>query len=95
MNTRTLVAYLCGLLLVGCSSLPWTIQQTHIAPDGSRYIGDWRYGKPNGQGIEIDADGNTYTGGWKDGEPNGQGTQTFPNGLGAITGEFKDGKLVP
>ncbi len=60
------------------------------------YIGQQNSkGKRHGQGTLTYADGATYTGEFKDGGVNGQGTQTFPNGLGAITGEFKDGKLVP
>ena len=66
---RKLFAFLCALLLVGCSFLPWTTQHTHTDADGDTYIGDWKYGMANGQGTLTYADGTTYTGAFKDGEP--------------------------
>jgi len=88
---RKLFAFLCALLLVGCSSLPWTTQHTYTDSDGNTYIGDWKYGMANGLGTMNYADGVTYTGAFKDDKPNGLGTVTFPDG-DTYTGEFKDGK---
>ena len=66
---RKLFAFLCALLLVGCSSLPWTTQHTHTDANGITYTGQWKYGMANGQGTMTSADGNnTYTGAFKDGE---------------------------
>ncbi len=88
---RKLFAFLCALLLVGCSSLPRTTQHTYTDSDGNTYIGDWKYGMANGLGTMNYADGVTYTGAFKDDKPNGLGTVTFPEG-DTYTGEFKDGK---
>ena len=91
---RKLFAFLCALLLVGCSSLPRTTQHTYTDSDGNTYIGDWKYGMANGLGTMNYADGATYTGAFKDGKFNGKGTMTYPDG-GKDTGEWKDGKPVP
>ncbi len=91
---RKLGAFLCALLLVGCSSLPWTTQHTDTDSDGDTYSGDWKYGMANGQGTKTFPDGSTYTGAFKDGEFNGQGTAKYADGS-KRTGEWKDGKPVP
>ena len=91
---RKLFAFLCALLLVGCSSLPWTTQHTYTDSDGNTYIGDWKYGMANGLGTKTSSDGDTYTGEWKGGKPTGQGTVTHPDGT-TYTGAFKDGERVP
>ena len=38
------------------------------------YIGDYKEGRKNGQGIEYYENGDRYEGGWKDGYKHGQGT---------------------
>ena len=38
-----------------------------IFPDGSKYIGEWKYGLKNGQGIEISHNGKKWVGEYKDG----------------------------
>ena len=43
--------------------------------DGTKYIGEWRFGEMNGQGTYTYADGGKYVGEWKDGKKNGQGTR--------------------
>ena len=87
---RKLVAFLCALLLVGCSSLPWTTQHTDTDADGKTYTGEFKDDMRHGQGTAASADGKTYTGAFKDDKANGQGTVTFADG-GTYTGEFKDG----
>jgi hypothetical protein len=58
---------------------------------GGKYAGEWKDGKPNGQGTVTWPDGQKYVGGFKDGIMNGQGTVTWPNGTKYV-GEFKNGK---
>ena len=60
-----------------------------IAPNGERYVGEFKGGKYNGQGTEIIPNGNKYEGEWKDGNFNGHGTYTFSNG-GSFVGLWKD-----
>ncbi len=91
---RKLFAFLCALLLVGCSSLPRTTQHTYTDSDGNTYIGDWKYGMANGQGTVTRPDGTTYTGEWKDHKRHGQGTMKYADGT-KRTGEWKDGKPAP
>ena len=33
------------------------------------YVGNWKNGKPNGQGTETWSNGKKYEGEWKDGKP--------------------------
>ena len=58
---------------------------------GTKFIGEWKGGKPNGPGTHTFINGAKYVGEWKDGLQNGQGTYTFVNGSKYI-GEWKDGK---
>jgi len=55
------------------------------------YFGEFKEGKPNGQGTETYSDGAKYVGEWKDGNRNGQGTDTYSDGAKYV-GEFKDDK---
>ena len=92
---RKLFAFLCALLLVACSSLPWTTQHTDTDSAGTTYIGEWKDGKANGQGTLQYTDGDTYIGEFKGNHFHGQGTYTYADGTVAFTGEWKDGKPAP
>ena len=69
-----------------------------ILPDGSKYVGQVRNGKPHGQGkaslekneIEIVE----YAGQWEDGKKHGHGTYTYGNGGYSYeyVGQWKDDK---
>ena len=48
--------------------------------DGSKYVGEFKEGKKNGQGTLTSPDGRKYVGEFKDGKQHGQGTETFPHG---------------
>ena len=37
-------------------------------PDGGVYIGEWKDGMPNGQGLLTNPDNSTKEGLWKDGQ---------------------------
>ena len=55
------------------------------------YEGEFKDGKPHGQGTATYPDGGKYVGEYKDGKYHGQGTETWPDGSEYV-GEFKDGK---
>ena len=54
------------------------------------YVGEFKDGKPNGQGTYTYANGNKYVGEYKDGKPNGQGT--FNYAYAKYVGGVKDDK---
>src|SRR5215472_6517344 len=60
-------------------------------PDGSRYVGEFRDNKKNGQGTLTFANGDKYVGAWSDGKENGQGTYTFSDG-DKYVGDWRDSK---
>jgi len=59
--------------------------------NGTKYVGEFKDGKSNGQGTFTYASGDKYVGELKDDKSNGQGTYTYANGAKYV-GEFKDGK---
>ncbi len=61
------------------------------APNGYKYVGEYKDNKRNGQGTDTFANGNKFVGKYKDNRRNGQGTYTFANG-DKFVGEFKDDK---
>ncbi|MDP6179996.1 MAG: hypothetical protein QGG48_08915, partial [Desulfatiglandales bacterium] len=71
---------LAVLLLGGCQSVPIHGQGTYTAPNGNKYVGEWKNSKPHGQGTLTYADGGKYIGEFRNGKRNGQGTLTAPNG---------------
>ena len=64
---------------------------TKTYSDGSKYVGEYKDGKSNGQGTYTFASGDKYVGEIKDGQINGQGTYIFANG-DKYVGENKDGQ---
>jgi hypothetical protein len=71
-------------------------QQTNLLPDGAKYIGAMKDGKPNGRGTLIETNGDVYTGEVRDGSANGQGTGVSSNGAvkkGEWKGEWRNGNL--
>ena len=52
-------------------------QGTYTYPDGRKYVGEYKYGQPNGHGTLTWSDVEKYVGEFKDGKPNGQGTKIF------------------
>jgi hypothetical protein len=101
---KNLLRYLAFALMVGGafaqSNLPacqgefssWSdCFGTFTSVSGNKYIGEFKDGKPNGQGTATYTVGTKYVGEWKDGKRNGQGTATYPNGEKYIGG-FKDDK---
>ena len=56
-----------------------------------KYVGEFKDGKPNGQGTLTTPDGRKYVGEWKNGKEHGHGTFIFPDGTKYV-GEWKNGK---
>ena len=54
---------------------------------GSKYVGEFRNGKKNGQGTYTWANGYKYVGEYKNGKRNGQGTYTWASGAKYV-GEY-------
>ena len=51
------------------STIEWVnCYGTFIFPDGAKYVGEFKDGKPHGQGTMTYADGTVEKGIWKDGE---------------------------
>ena len=78
-----------------CSGDLWTnCVGIHTDSNGVQYTGEFKYGKPDGQGTMIWANGNQHTGEWKDGKPDGQGTYIWAVGTkfagDQYIGEWKD-----
>ena len=49
-------------------------------PNGTKYVGEVRDGKENGQGTFTFSNGEKWVGEFRDGKYNGQGNYTFSNG---------------
>jgi hypothetical protein len=58
--------------------------------NGSRYIGEFNEGKPNGQGKLIFRNGAQYEGEVRDGVPSGRGPYLYGNGM-HYAGQFLNG----
>ena len=67
----------------------------HTFASGSKYVGEIKDGKYNGQGTVTFASGEKYDGEWKDGKYNGQGTLFASNGSIINQGIFADNKFIP
>ena len=66
-------------------------------PDGSKYIGDLKDGKPHGKGISTFPDGTMYEGNWVVGKRDGLGIMTYPNRIiydGLWKNDKKHGKGI-
>ncbi|MBI1225385.1 MAG: peptidase C14 caspase catalytic subunit p20 [Bacteroidetes bacterium] len=53
---------------------------TYVFPNGNKYMGDFKAGKPNGKGILYCANGNKYMGDWEDNYQQGEGKFTYAEG---------------
>ena len=62
-----------------------------IYEDGSKYVGEFKDGKYNGQGTFYFEDGSRYVGEWKDGKKSGRGTLNYENGS-KYSGEWQNDK---
>ena len=69
---------------------PYTLVSSTQGTVGS-YTGQWKDGKPHGQGKIVLPKGIVYTGNWENGKRSGQGTMTWENGQ-KYEGGWKDDK---
>jgi len=53
---------------------------TCVYPSGAKYVGDFRNGKLQGEGILYFSDGRKYIGNWENQYRQGEGRMVFPNG---------------
>ena len=63
-----------------------------IYPSGERYIGQFKFGKPQGLGTYYYTDGSKYFGYWQKGLPSGAGEKIWPNGK-VLRGKWVFGSL--
>jgi len=77
---------------VGYYTEKWEGVESEDNRDFSKYEGEIKNGKPNGQGESTFPDGRKYVGELKDGYKHGQGSYTWFNG-DKYVGEFKNGLL--
>jgi hypothetical protein len=68
------------------------VEGSYTYPNGTKYLGGFNNGKPNGKGRVTFSDGASYEGTWANDSPNGFGTYIFNKK--AISGYWKDGKLI-
>ena len=71
-----------GVFLSGCSAGndQGTGTQTVTYADGSKYVGEFKEGLPDGQGTLTYPDGRKYVGEFRGGQMNGTGKMTYPDG---------------
>jgi hypothetical protein len=53
---------------------------TYVFPNGNKYMGDFKNGRPNGRGILYLANGSKYIGHWEDNWQQGEGKYIFSEG---------------
>lgn len=68
---------------------------TRAYPDGSRYQGTFRKGKPHGSGRFDYPNGDTYIGQFENGLPHGQGTRTNHLDKSQTNGRWVQGEFIP
>ena len=65
--------------------------------NGDYYYGQYRWGKPRGQGKLYYRNGSSYSGEWRKGKPHGQGTYSAPKKYKSsgdqYVGEWRKGKF--
>ena len=77
--------------LPGCSN-NWHNCFGTYTDDSGTYVGEWRDGRPDGEGTHTHADGSKLIGEWKDGQQHGEGI-FFVRDTFKYSGEFKNGEF--
>ena len=67
---------------------------TKTDPSGTKYVGEFKGGKRNGQGTFIFANGNKYVGEWREDKYNGLGTIYASTGTAILEGIWSDDRFV-
>jgi hypothetical protein len=105
---KNLLRYLTFFLMVGSvhaqSNLPacqgrgpfeWSnCFGTYYLSEGSKYVGEFKDGRSNGQGTDTYANGDKYVGEFSKGKRNGQGTMYGANGSFIEQGLWADNKFI-
>ena len=76
------------LPLTGCKSV---VKETIVFPNGDKYVGEWKDGRPNGRGTDIFPDGSKGIGEFRDGRP---WNITHRDKNGNIIVKFVNGKEI-
>ena len=82
-----------GRKIVGTWQNNEIVEGTFTKPDGTQYIGQWKFRERNGKGTLTFPDGRKYIGEFKGGERTGQGTLIYPDGK-RLVGKFRNGEFV-
>ena len=69
----------------------WTDCKGTVSRGGFKYVGEFRFGKPDGNGTATQPNGDKYVGEFVDDKQHGQGTYTWANG-GKYVGEYRNDK---
>ena len=95
---KLLLILLCFPMIFSCGEKEGCIsgdcengQGTFIDKWGCKYVGEWKNGRYDGQGIRTYSDESKYVGEWKDGQYHGQGKKSEPSGS-YYEGGWKKGK---
>jgi hypothetical protein len=67
------------------------VEGTYTMPDGTKYVGQFKYRERNGQGELTFPDGRRYVGEFKSGQRHGKGTLFYPDGRKYV-GDFEFGE---
>ncbi len=67
------------------------VEGTYTQPDGTRYVGHWKFRERNGQGTLTFPDGRKYIGEFKSDQRHGKGSMTYPDGRKYV-GDFNYGE---
>lgn len=67
------------------------VEGTYTMPDGTKYVGQFKFRERNGQGELTFPDGRKYVGEFKSGQRHGEGTLIYPDGRKYV-GDFKFGE---
>ena len=81
---------LCMLLSACSDPMPQSGQASHTWGNGNKYVGEWKDGKPNGEGTATYVGLGQYVGTFKKGKRHGRGEVSYVDGRKYV-GEWKNG----
>lgn len=84
-SSSTTVASSQGTNLKDCNTgYCHNIKGIYVYAKGSKYVGDFKNGVPEGKGTIHYINGDVYTGGWKSDAPHGEGVMTYKDGRNLV-----------
>ena len=90
MKRAICIFSLCMLLSACSDPMPQSGQASHTWGNGNTYVGEWKDGKPNGEGTATYVGLGQYVGTFKKGKRHGGGEANYVDGRKYV-GEWKDG----